>query len=131
MAAVIAAAALAAGQGELDGRLAEAAGAEQALQGALDGSWTLRDGHGRGLCALRISDSIDGPLGGAWRDSVSGALGIIAGGSRGGGHVYLKLVLDGVEHAWLILRPAAPGRWRGRMIIAGHSLAVTLARAPR
>ena len=128
MAPLIAAAALAAGAPDLGERLGEAAAAEQALRGPLEGAWTLRDARGRPIYALQIADPVDGPLGGAWRDMATGDLGLIDGGSRGGGLVHLKLTLHTEERAWLTLRPADPGPWRGRMIAGRRSVPVTLAR---
>ncbi len=128
MPSLIAAAALASGAADLGARVGEAAAAEQSLRGPLEGAWILRDARGRALYALQVSDPIDGPLGGAWRDLANGDLGVVDGGSRGGGFVHLKLALYAHERAWLALRPAGPARWRGRMIAAGHGVAATLAR---
>jgi hypothetical protein len=128
MAPLIAAAALAAGDADVGARIGEAAAAEASMRGPLEGAWTLRDAHGHALFDLQISDPIDGPLGGAWRDLATSDLGVVDGGSRGGGLVHLKLTLHARERAWLTLRPGGPARWRGRMIVAGRGVPVTLAR---
>jgi hypothetical protein len=128
IAALIAVAALAAGGADIGPRIGEAAAAEASLRGPLEGAWTLRDARGRAVYDLQIADPIDGPLGGAWRDLATDDLGVIAGGSRGGGLVRLELTLRAHERAWLTLRPAGPARWRGRMIAAGRGVPVTLAR---
>jgi hypothetical protein len=128
MALLIAAAVLAAGPADLGARIGEAAAAEQSLRGPLEGAWTLRDAHGHALYALQIADPVDGPLGGAWRDLATNDLGVVDGGSRGGGLVHLKLTLHAQERAWLTLRPAGPARWRGRMIAGRRGVPVTLSR---
>jgi hypothetical protein len=128
MASLIAAAALATGAQDVGARIGEAAAAEQSLRGPLEGAWSLRDARGHAIFALQISDPVDGPLGGAWRDLANNDLGVVDGGSRGGGHVHLKLALHAQERAWLTLRPAGSARWRGRMIAAGRAVPVTLAR---
>ena len=128
MSPLIAAAVLAAGPADLGARIGEAAAAEESLRGPLEGAWTLRDDHGHALYALQVSDPVDGPLGGAWRDLATNDLGVVEGGSRGGGLVHLKLTLHAHERAWLTLRAAGPGRWRGRMIAAGRGVTVTLTR---
>lgn len=127
MAGLIAAAAVASGaSGDIDARIGEAARAEQALSGPLEGSWTLRDAAGRPLMDLQIADPVDGRPGGAWRAlRDGGGSGVIEGGSRGG-HV-VQLRLSG-EAGWLILRPQSRDLWRGRLIIAGHAREVTLGR---
>ena len=100
--------------------------ADQPPQGPLEGAWTLRDAQGRPLCTLQISDPVDGRPGGAWRDHATKDLGVIDGGSRGGGLVHLKLTLHDQERAWLTLRPTGPARWRGQMIAGGRGVPVTL-----
>jgi hypothetical protein len=128
MAPLIAAATLAFGVPDLGARIGEAAAAEQALRGPLDGV-AMRVAQGPGaVFALQVSDPIDGPLGGAWRDMATGDLGVIDGGSRGGGLIHLKLTLHGQERAWLSLRPAGPDRWRGQMLAEGRAVPVALAR---
>ena len=128
-ASLIVAVALVAGGQDIGARIGEAAAAEQSLRGPLEGAWTLRDVHGQAVYALQISDPIDGPLGGAWRDLATNDLGVVDGGSRGGRHIHLKLALHAQERAWLTLRPAGPARWRGRMIAGGRTVPVTLARS--
>lgn len=124
----MAAAAMTAPGGDLGGRLAEAARAEQALRGPMDGDWTARDDHGRVVFILRIADPRDGPLDGAWRDAKTGEVGQVAGGSRGGGLIHLKLAGPAGERAWLSLHATAAEVWRGRAMIDGRSVALVLTR---
>ena len=100
--------------------------ADQPPQGPLAGAWTLHNAQGHPFCTLQIRDPVDGRPGGTWRDLATNDLGIIDGGSRGGGLVHLKLTLHGQERAWLTLRPAGPARWRGQMIADGRVVPVTL-----
>jgi hypothetical protein len=128
MASVVMAAAVAAGGADLGARIGEAAAAERALRGPLEGGWTLRDAAGHALFDLQIADPVDGRLGGAWRDLAAGAAGSIDGGARARDMVHLKLAAAGAERAWLVLRPVAGGRWLGRMIVNGRVSPATLAR---
>jgi hypothetical protein len=125
---MIAAAVLSAADSSLGARIGQAAVAEQALQGPLDGDWTVRDARGRVLLFLRISDPVEGRFGGAWRDLATDDVGVIDGGSKAGGLAHLKLAADGRERAWLTLRPMGGGSWRGRLIAQGRGTAVTMIR---
>jgi hypothetical protein len=103
-------------------RIEESAAAAQAVQGPLDGAWTLRARAGRVLFVFQMSDPPGsvGPVQGAWRDE-AGGMGIvefIAEGPR-----RLRIAIDGAP-PFTVGRRA--GLWRG--VLAGHG-AVTLTRS--
>ncbi len=103
-------------------RIGEANSAAQALQGPLDGAWTLRDAAGRVLYVFQMSDPPGSrcPTHGAWRD-----------GSGGSGHADFALIgqrrlrirIEGATLATTFAKRG--GAWRGRL--AGHG-AVSLTR---
>ena len=103
-------------------RIEESAVAAQALQGPLDGAWTLRDRTGLALFTFQMSDppgSI-GPVQGAWRDGAGGmgSADFIAEGPR-----RLRIAIDQAP-SFTVERRA--GLWRG--VLAGHGV-VTLTRS--
>ena len=118
--ALIASPALA--QDEVGNQIAASAAAAQALQGPLDGTWTLADQRGRPILTLQIGDPPTGEsLACAWRDP-SGARGY-ADCARRAGKLEIRLG-DGL----LRLGRDGPHDWRGVMVRGGRSQAVTLRR---
>lgn len=123
-AALLAAAVLAAPRGELSARIAASAAAAEALQGPLDGGWVLYDRHGRVLYGLQITNPAGGgPPRAAW--SAHGATAPVESMWRSGPS--LSLHLDGAR---IRLHRHSSSDWTGAMTARGHSLAVTLRRAP-
>jgi hypothetical protein len=115
--------------GAFDARMAASASAAQALQGPLDGRWTLRGARGRPLFILEISDppQAAGPLAAAWRAAVGNDMGPVSRIDRSSAALRMTIEGSGVPPARVRLRPA--GRyWRGRLIRDGHSVEVTLNR---
>ncbi len=103
-------AALAAGRADpLDSRVAQANAAAQALQGPLDGAWTLRDRREREVYALRMTDPPNGPGAGvgAWRD-IQGRLGALTFTRLGARAVAIDFGEGPVRFA-----RGADGVWRG------------------
>jgi len=118
----------------LSTRLRQSAAAAQALQGPLDGAWTLRDRGQRALYRVQITDPGGGrPLSAVWRTAgpgpAAGAALEIARGRRG---LWITLPADPERPAVVLrLRRRAPGPWVGRLTQGRESQRVTLARAPR
>jgi hypothetical protein len=108
--------------------------AAQALQGPLDGRWTLYDAGGRALYAIQIVDPAGGggPLQAAWRDPrdsrATGALGVVSDIARTGGALRLSFAGHGGVGATLVLRQDRHGGWSGRMVESGNAMRVTLRR---
>lgn len=98
--------------------------AMDARMGPLDGLWTLRDGEGRALMQLALSDQgSERPLEGAFRTiDASASLGPIAVAAHD--PTRLRLTLGG---AVLDLSAAATG-WAGTLSEAGQTKAVALVR---
>lgn len=93
-------------------RIAASAAAAQALQGPLDGTWTLADAHGRALYVIQIVDPVSGgaDLQAAWRSpGPAGALGE-ATARRTGDRLSLRLGDRGPQVA---LRRVSRDLWRG------------------
>ena len=105
-------------------RIQDSAAAAQALQGPLDGAWTLRDGSGRVLFTFQMSDPPGsvGAVKGAWRDdgNTIGAAEFLAEGPR-----RLRVMLDGAASPSFMLTERRAGTWRGDC--PGHGV-VTLTR---
>ncbi len=107
------------GAGPLEARLRDSAAAAVALQGPLDGAWTLYDARRHQLYRLQISDPPpgSGPLDAAWRGP--GASTTIGGvTSIGLGHGQLTIVLTpdrGSESVTLGLTETRHGAWAGWM----------------
>ena len=116
---------------DLATRMRESAAAAQALQGPLDGAWTLCDAHGRPLFVLQITDPAGGagPPEGAWRRSgASAAAGLIDAIARRGDRLVIRLAGDG-EVARVRLRRRGDGSWSGKANENGHDIPVALRRA--
>jgi hypothetical protein len=104
-------------------QIAASAAAAQALQGPLDGAWTLFDRRGGMLLTLQIGDPpTRGALACAWQDP-SGARGF-ADCSRRTGGLTVRLAGEGVAR---LIRQGA-NQWRGTLIRAGHTQSITLRR---
>lgn len=114
-------------------RMRESAAAAQALQGALDGTWTLWDAHHRRLFVLQITDpAAGGPLAGAWRGTgASTAAGLIDAIARHGDHLEIRLARGSPapETVQIRLRRRGGGAWAGVATANGAVLSVTLRRS--
>ena len=97
----------------LTDRIAESAVAAQALQGPLDGAWTLRGSGGAVLFTFQMSDPPGsvGPVEGAWRDPAGaiGAAEFVADGRR------LRVTVEGAAPATLVLIARRARGWRGSL----------------
>ena len=116
--------------GPFDARLRQSAAAAQALQGPLDGRWTLSDPRGHTIYVLQLADPPQGagPLQGAWRDP-GGDLGPVDAIARSGENLVIVFTRDpGHKPARLQLRHAAHDEWRGQLRVGGESWAVRLVR---
>jgi hypothetical protein len=117
-----------------EGRMRDSFDAAQALQGPLDGRWTLYDAGGRALYAIQIVDPAGGagPLQAAWRDprdlSPLGALGVVSDIARTGGALRVSFAGHGGLATNLVLRQGRHGGWSGRMVESGKAIRVTLRR---
>ena len=105
-------------------RIEESAAAAQALQGRLDGAWTLRDHSGSVLFSFQMSEppGSTGHVTGAWRDdndTIGGAQFIAEGPRR------IRVRLDGATLPSFVLLEHRAGTWRGAL--PGHGV-VTLTR---
>ena len=111
-------------------RMRDSAAAAQALQGPLDGSWTLWAGD-RPLYILQLTDPAGGagPLQGAWRRSgASTAAGLIDAVARQGDRLAIRFAGDG-EVVRVRLRRRADGAWFGEANENGRDFAVALRRS--
>jgi hypothetical protein len=118
---------------DIGARIRDAGAAEQALQGPLDGVWTLRDARGRALYDLQLVDPIGGgqSFGGAWRDLRDGAegrLGVLEDAWRGGAKLRFKIVRDPEGPFSIDLVKGSHGGWRGWMRSARTASEVVLRR---
>jgi hypothetical protein len=77
-------------------RMRDSTAAAQALQGPLDGRWTVTDTQGHTLYLLQIVDpaQASAPLTAAWSDPRTGALGGVDAISRVGDHLRLVFAPD-------------------------------------
>jgi hypothetical protein len=110
-------------------RLGESAAAAQALEGALDGRWTLRDARGRTLYLLEIADPAQhaGPLQAAWTDPATGAMGPVETLSREGERLRVVFAAPGGAVGIELWNPRGHG-WRGRLVQNAVRRAVRLTR---
>jgi hypothetical protein len=109
-------------------RVRSSAAAAQALQGPLDGGWTLFNRRRQAIFRLRITDPPTGigGLRGVWRGR--GAAGDIEQLARRGGHLTISLAgAPGGGVARLTRR--GPDRWFGRLAVGGEDRPVVLLRA--
>ncbi|HEY7852446.1 MAG TPA: hypothetical protein VIB82_05680 [Caulobacteraceae bacterium] len=110
-----------------DARIAASAAAAQALQGPLDGTWTLAEARGRALYVFQIVDPVSGGanLQAAWRaPGQDGALGQ-ATARRVGDRLSLQL---GARGPLVSLRRLSNDLWRGALRQDGRSRHVLLRR---
>jgi hypothetical protein len=113
-------------------RMRDSAAAAQALQGPLDGGWTVADAKGRALYLLQIADPphAAAPLTAAWSDPRTGALGGVDVIIRVGDHLSLAFAPDPAGGAVrLVLTRAKGGVWRGWVISGGVRRPVRLRRS--
>ena len=99
-----------------DQRMRDSAAAAQALQGPLDGRWTVTDAKGHALYVLQIADPSHqaAPMTAAWRDARTGALGGVDAISRLEDSLSLAFTPDpAVPPVRLVLRRLKGGGWRG------------------
>ncbi len=110
-------------------RMRESAAAAQALQGPLDGHWTLKDARGRSLYEIQIADPPQGsgPLEGAWQAHGAKALGPLETLTLTGPRLVIVFT-PGAETVRLVLTRGGPDLWRGAMIAPGGGVAVRLIR---
>ena len=117
---------------DVDARIRASDQAAQALQGPLDGAWSLYDAAGARLYAFQLVDPVGGhgPLQGAWRDLRGReALGVFSELRREGDALILRLPSHGESPADSIrLRGDGHGAWRGRISGDPASRAVVLKR---
>jgi hypothetical protein len=113
--------------------LADEAAAE-AHKGPLDGVWTLKSAEGVALYAFLLSDQINGPVEGAWRDlrrnlTVTSS-GFIAEIHHDDEALSLRFYVRDETHPVLVrLSPDDQGHWRGTLTDeARHKLPVSLER---
>lgn len=113
---------------DLDARMRASAAASQALQGELDGAWTLTDSNGHPLFALVITDRSggQGPLEAAWR-APSGEIGPAALIDRRGSRLDLRLRPEGPR---IVLRRRSARAWSGWIAEAGHRRGARLRPGP-
>jgi hypothetical protein len=97
-------------------RMRDSAAAAQALQGPLDGRWTVTDARARVVYVLQIADAphAAAPLTAAWSDPHMGALGGVDAISRAGDRLNLAFAPDpDGPPVRLSLRRLKRGGWRG------------------
>jgi hypothetical protein len=114
---------------DLTTRMRDSAAAAQALEGPLDGAWTLWAGD-RPLYVFQITDPADaaGPLGGAWRlAGASASVGVIAAIARRGDRLTFRFAADG-EVVRVRLRRRADGAWSGAADENGRAFPAALRR---
>lgn len=112
-------------------RMRDSAAAAQALQGPLDGTWTLGDTHHRLLFVFQVSDPAGGAgsLEGAWRRSGESApAGLIDAIARRGDRLAIRFTGGHGEVVRVRLRRRADGVWSGEANENGHDLPVALRR---
>ena len=103
-------------------RIAEASAAAEALQGPLDGGWSLVGGEPEAVYALRISDppGRQGPPEGVWSDT-SGHGGPLEITPLAGGRLRLRLSGQPPRLNVMLMR-AGPKVWRGAPGSASYRL---------
>ncbi len=116
---------------DVGARLRESGVAAQALQGPLDGTWTLRDDRNGAPLVLQITDPADGgPLEAAWREpGAGGAVGLVKAIVRRGDRLSISFVCsDRADPVSLRLKRRGAGLWSGDLVEGGQGRPVTLRR---
>ena len=113
LAAILAAGVLATADADVGNRIQAARQSEQALQGPLDGAWTLRDTGGRRLFDLQLIDTGE-TIGGAWRDPAQ-HLGPLTDLRRTGVTLHFTITETPDHHLRIDLTKSPQGQWRGRL----------------
>jgi len=119
---------------DLDARIRASAEAAEALQGPLDGAWTLVTGDGRPLYAFEFVDKPGGldPVEGVWRDlrrpPAPGDIGLIDTVTRGAGSLSLSFIAHAGDPPVVIDLTNGSGRWVGRLREGPVLLAVMMRR---
>jgi hypothetical protein len=109
----------------------ESVSAAQALQGPLDGTWTLEDSRRQPLFVLQITDPAGGagPLGGAWLGSAANArANPIDAITRRGDRLSIEFADNG-KRVRISLKRDLEGRWSGVAKENGRDLLLTLRRS--
>jgi hypothetical protein len=119
----------------IDDRIRDAAAAAEALQGPLDGGWTLVAASGQALYAFQFVDKPGGqdPPEGVWRDlrrpSGPGDIGLIDSMARGPGSLTLSFAAKpGAPAVAIELKGGNVGGWSGQLHEAGLTINVILRR---
>ena len=110
------------GDNAVDARIRDSAAAAQALQGPLDGAWTLVSAAGTPILALQLVDRPggQGAVEGVWRDlrqpSTPGDISLIGQIARSPGALTITLnVSPGAGVVMISLHPDATGMWSGEL----------------
>ncbi|HTX47863.1 MAG TPA: hypothetical protein VME40_00610 [Caulobacteraceae bacterium] len=119
----------------IDDRIRDAAAAAEALQGPLDGSWTLVAASGKALYAFQFVDKPGGqdPPEGVWRDlrrpPGPGDIGLIGSMARGPGSLSLGFAAKpGARPVAIELKSGGSGGWSGQLHEDGVTINVMLRR---
>ena len=126
LAAILAAGVLATPVPDVGNRIAAATQSAQALQGPLDGAWTLRDTSGRRLFDLQLIDNGE-TIGGAWRDPAR-RLGPLTNIRRTGVTLHFTITETPDPPLQIDLTKSLQGQWRGRLNSGPTAIPVTLRR---
>jgi hypothetical protein len=111
-----------------------AARAEQAMQGPLDGGWSVTDAGGRRLFSLRMVDHGQGVTlaEGAWLDLTAapgpGAAGFVESIGYDGDRLMLRFHEADDDLVVLTIRPSGGASWSGDLLRRGTTAKVTLSR---
>ena len=113
----------------VDARIRSSAVAAEALQGPLDGAWTLISAAGSPIFGLQLVDRPggQGPVEGVWRDlrrpAAPGDIGLIDAIARSPAALIITLsATPGQSGVLITLRPDPTGMWSGEL---KEGLAVT------
>ena len=119
-------------ESDLGGRIGSSAAGSQALQGPLDGTWTLYDAGHRPLYVFQISDPAGGTgaLEAAWRGpGASAPTGFVTAIARQGEDLWIGFAeSEAREPVSVRLQRRSDGAWTGRLTVNGHQSAATLQR---